>query len=742
MRRLLAILIIVAAAATPGLASNEDDLTSLSYISYMERYATVRSASQTESAEAVINMPLIPGDRLDTAREARVEVQLADGSTLWLDEYTSVSFDALAFSRGDAADRTVLFFGDGGMVLEIPTTALTSKPTRVDTASSTVYLSRPGIYRLEALRNGGLRVEVWNGHAEVATPEGGAAIEAGSAAEVAAGSVERTEAVLTRDDAFARWVEGRRQPGGGNADLHMDERYARQEAVLDSYGGWIYVDDLGGYAWQPTVSAGWTPYTYGRWGWTPAGWSWISYEPWGWMPYHYGSWYFSVGFGWVWSWGSYWGPAWVDWAWWPGYVGWCPMGYYDHWYWNRYPGYPTTPGHPSPHPGARDRVPGPINGVGRPGTRPPIRVDRFALGFEGRARLRDVDPRGWNVVRADDFTNPHLPRLVTPGRDVFPRLSPDVRGVVRAGPLLTARPTARNVGTAIQRPFREAGNRASKDLTPILARDPSLPAARAGELVRPTTQSGLIRSARERSGLSGALRSDGRSTGGGHLSSTTPSRTVRGPGGLGTLPRNTNLYRPTLRHTGDGSVVPTTRGRSGLSRPASTDPRRSGSVSPSRSSPSPATSPRHSGEIVRPNPTSRDPVHLRGGSLRTPAGRREPLTNSRSGDTTGSYGGFVRPAPRSNTRSASPGASRPSYGGFLRPSTPSRPSSRSYSRPSSRSYSRPSSRSYSRPSSRSYSRPSSRSYSRPSSRSYSRPSSRSYSRPSGSSSHRSSGRRH
>ena len=63
-----------------SMASAEDEMTSLSYISYLERYATVQPASQEESLEAVVNMPLVGGDRVDTAREARMEIILADGA--------------------------------------------------------------------------------------------------------------------------------------------------------------------------------------------------------------------------------------------------------------------------------------------------------------------------------------------------------------------------------------------------------------------------------------------------------------------------------------------------------------------------------------------------------------------------------------------------------------------------------------------------------------------------------------
>ncbi len=777
MKKTLLIIALGALMATTGLASDEDDLTSLSYISYMERYATIRSVAQDETVEAVINMPLVPGDRVDTARQARMEIQLADGSTMWLDEYTSVSFDAVAYSRGAASTRTVLFLQDGVTILEIPDTALGTEPLRVDTSSATAYLNRPGVYRLEALRTGGLRVEVWQGMAQAATPEGGTQILEGTAAEVSTGSVERIEDILTTSDAFAQWVEERRGIPADVGGMRLEARYARQEATLNSYGGWLYVDELDTWGWQPSVGVGWSPYTYGYWYWAPAGWCWVSYEPWGWLPYHYGSWYFSVSVGWVWSWGACWGPAWVDWMWWPGYVGWCPRGYYDYWYWGAYPpywghpgsgpGHPGYPGHPggrppvAPYPGARDTVPPPSRGVSRVGARPPVDPNRFALGFEGEGRVRDVDPRGWNVVRTGDFTSPHLPRLVSPGREVFPKVSRDVRAVVRTGPLLTRRPAGRPVGEVIEQPFREARGRALPDVTPILARNGSLDPETARGLVRETSPSGLTREALKRSGL------PSKGTG---IDTRIASRTGDSPGNLGSggsaatgrgLP---NIYRPTLGRTSDGGLV----GRSPSDRRAlpsgsrsATDPRRtlpgrtdSGSTGTVRSpgdttrtpggftrSPSPGTvpggsrtlsggwgrtrestgstrTPGTSGTKTTPSsPSSRWTPGTTGRSRWTP---RSPSTSSRSSGSLarpGSRGPVV--VPRSGTgssRSWSPripsGYSR-GTSGYSRRSTgysrPSRAPSRSIRMPSRSSGSRPS-----RPSRPSVSRPSRPSVSRPS----------------------------
>ncbi len=657
MKKTLFLAVLGALVAAAAVASEEDDLTSLSYISYVERYATIRSVAQDETVEAVINMPLVPGDRVDTARQARMEIQLADGSTLWLDEYTSVSFDAVAYSRGAASTRTVLFFQDGVAVLEIPETALGTESLRVDTPSATVYLTRPGLYRLEALRTGGLRVEVWEGMAQAATPEGGAQVLQGTAAEVGGGSVQRTESMLTTEDGFARWVEERRGIPADAGGLRLEARYARQEATLNSYGGWLYVEELGTWGWQPSVGVGWSPYTYGYWYWAPAGWCWVSYEPWGWLPYHYGSWYFSVSLGWVWSWGSYWGPAWVDWVWWPGYVGWCPRGYYDYWYWHSYPpshgpGYPGgRPPAAAPRPGARRSVPPPGRGVDRVGNRPPVDPGRFALGFEGEGKVRNIDPRGWNVVRTSDFTNPNLPRLVTPGREVFPKVSDDVRGVIRSGPLLTGRPSGRPAAEVIEQPFREAQGRALPDLTPILARNGSLDRETVRGLVRETTPAALTREAMKRSGL------PSRDTG---IDTRIASRTGDSPGNPGSgrsgagwgaegaaggsrgMP---NIYRPTLGRTASGGVT---------GRPSGD--RRLGSPSGDRSS----------GDPRRGLPGSRTPGTVRspGGTTRTPTGStRSPSAGSRPERSPSLSGGWG-----SRTDAGTPGRPTPGGGSGVSPS--------------------------------------------------------------------------
>ena len=94
---------------------------------------------------------------------------------------------------------------------------------------------------------------------------------------------------------------------------------------LSPYGRWVVAGSYGD-CWVPTgVAAGWAPYVDGQWYWTDYGWTWASADPWGDVPFHYGSWAWADGYGWVWVPGTVWAPAWVSWAYTDAYVGWAPL---------------------------------------------------------------------------------------------------------------------------------------------------------------------------------------------------------------------------------------------------------------------------------------------------------------------------------------------------------------------------------------------------------------------------------
>jgi hypothetical protein len=116
----------------------------------------------------------------------------------------------------------------------------------------------------------------------------------------------------------------------------QDVNLAVFEDTLSPYGAWIDTPDYG-RVWRPAgMSAGWRPYSQGRWVWTAYGWTWVGNEPWAWAPYHYGRWVQVADVGWSWMPDYTWGPAWVSFRFGPSYVGWAPLppgsSYSDAWY--------------------------------------------------------------------------------------------------------------------------------------------------------------------------------------------------------------------------------------------------------------------------------------------------------------------------------------------------------------------------------------------------------------------------
>ena len=128
----------------------------------------------------------------------------------------------------------------------------------------------------------------------------------------------RAQEYLPDDSSEEAW-----QDATDDADAAPEALPAGYQDALDPYGQWVD-DATYGQVWRPAVAYGWRPYVDGYWGWSPYGWTWVSSEPWAWT-LHYGRWWFDPTVGWVWVPGSVWGPAWVDWFWGDGFVGWAPL---------------------------------------------------------------------------------------------------------------------------------------------------------------------------------------------------------------------------------------------------------------------------------------------------------------------------------------------------------------------------------------------------------------------------------
>ena len=339
------ILILTAAITTlelPRLARAED-LNDSDYgstyarVRHVEGVATLHRFMDGEVIPAEINDPLESGDRVATAG-GRLEIGLADGATLWLDENTSVDLRSLSDLGNQYEQTNLLALIEGSIRIDTGDPVDGDSQFQIDTEGGSIYLLSAGSFRIDAER-GITTLSSFRGAAELSGDRGSMLVRSGERATVEAGAgpgearafntLRLDDFDLFHDDRIAAYLRR-----GGDAPI--DEI---REAVpvqvrpyvleLSVYGGWHHHGDYG-WVWRPAYHGDWGPYGSGRWVLYPTGWVWISYDQWGWAPYHYGRWDHTADFGWIWIPGARWSGAWVSFA--VGYtsIGWCPLNYYNY----------------------------------------------------------------------------------------------------------------------------------------------------------------------------------------------------------------------------------------------------------------------------------------------------------------------------------------------------------------------------------------------------------------------------
>jgi len=104
-----------------------------------------------------------------------------------------------------------------------------------------------------------------------------------------------------------------------------EEDVAMFYSSLSPYGNWVDYGDYGPVWYPREVASDWRPYVDGRWVPTEEGWIFETNEAWGWATYHYGNWFPTAEYGWVWYPGSTWYPSTVAWRGNDDYIGWAPI---------------------------------------------------------------------------------------------------------------------------------------------------------------------------------------------------------------------------------------------------------------------------------------------------------------------------------------------------------------------------------------------------------------------------------
>jgi len=275
--------------------------------------STQRGDSGAWSA-AVLNQPVVNGDKVSTGAGGRAEVQLdfanilrlASNAQANLANFTS-KYVQIQVGQG-LANYSV--FGESEAEPEIDTPNVALHPAHKD-----------GVFRIEVRPDGDSIIIVRKGEAQISTPQGIADIKQGDMATVRGAGADaryKISAAPERDD-WDRWNSERdRMIHSADAWHHTNKYYVGSED-LDANGRWENAPDYG-QVWVPNEPDDWAPYRDGNWVYEPYfGWTWVGYEPWGWAPYHYGRW---MWYGGTWAWwpGPVWGPGFYRPFWAPAYV--------------------------------------------------------------------------------------------------------------------------------------------------------------------------------------------------------------------------------------------------------------------------------------------------------------------------------------------------------------------------------------------------------------------------------------
>src|SRR5580698_3949302 len=344
--------------AEPGGPSGEAPAASDHGVARMSMIHGAVSTQRGDSGDwsaAILNQPVVGGDKVSTGDGGRAELQLDFANILRLGSNSKANIANLT------KDKIQIQVGQG--IANFSAFKESETEPEIDTPNVAVHPAHnDGVFRIEVRPDGDTLVIVRKGEAQISTPKGIAEVHQGEMATVRGGVDDAQYKISTAPDAdtWDRWNSDRdHMIRDAQSWKHTNQYYTGAED-LDANGTWQSSPDYG-EVWVPNEPEGWVPYRDGNWVWEPYyGWTWVGYEPWGWAPYHYGRW-MVYGGGWAWwpgpVWGGgfyrpFWAPAYVSfygWGWgfgfgfgWGGWggFGWLPIGPGDwfHPWWGGYGG--------------------------------------------------------------------------------------------------------------------------------------------------------------------------------------------------------------------------------------------------------------------------------------------------------------------------------------------------------------------------------------------------------------------
>jgi hypothetical protein len=302
---------------------------------------------QSVPEQAVLNLPVGPGDSVRTSADRRCEIQFDTGTVVRLDFNTVVGIETiLARSLSSLEQISNLALGKGriyAMYREYDGREM----FQVLTPNAAVKMKHNAVALVTAAADGSTETQVKYGKAQVRFGADERLLEDRTVRKGERLIVQKDSqfqiAPAIEDTAFELW---NKEVNAHFEDLHqgltaLPKPIQRFPAAVfyfaqtygSMYGEWLW-DDMYGYVWRPFVDNGrypwgWQPYYYGQWSMSGGQMFWVPQESWGWIPYHLGIWQWDKKHGWIWLPGSMFAPAWATWDFYFGYACWRPWSLYD-----------------------------------------------------------------------------------------------------------------------------------------------------------------------------------------------------------------------------------------------------------------------------------------------------------------------------------------------------------------------------------------------------------------------------
>lgn len=299
---------------------------------------------------AVLNLPLGPGDTIQTTNTRQCEIQFDTGTLVRMDNNTSLKIETvLAESLSSGKKLTNLVLLDG-QIYVMYKRYKRAEVFQIITPNTAIKLNHHAVGFINTKDDGttDIKIKEGKGHVMYGPDEKNLdkkklkkhmTLTVAPDHTIARGAYEQ-------DTGFELWNESMNEDFVAmhkGVTFIPDPIYKYPKSVIyfaqkysNRYGEWKW-NSLYGFVWIPNYArkyptGDWQPYVHGSWTSFDNQLFWVPQEPWGWVPYHLGVWIWDKDIGWMWMPGDAFAPAWVTWEFFAGFYMWKPWSLYDWYY--------------------------------------------------------------------------------------------------------------------------------------------------------------------------------------------------------------------------------------------------------------------------------------------------------------------------------------------------------------------------------------------------------------------------